>query len=564
MKSKAILKDISDRLLVLRQGGIPLPLDKSEDATLNDLIDHFNALANHITNHITHCSADNQAELQALFTQSADPMMTLAPPKWMFTGCNPSALRLFEVRDENEFVKLGPWDLSPELQSDGRPSAEKAPEVIMQAMKTGSHFFEWDHKAITGRVIHCTVLLSRIDIDGESYLQATVRDVSTEKQKERELKVALQDLKISENHLRSVLGSVQHGVWGLNLKGEVTFVNPVAVQLLGFESESELIGKKMHALVHHSHADGSPYLETECRMYDSLLNGTKHRVSEDVLWKKNGIAFPVSYYSAPVMIGDQCAGAVVSFEDLTGTKELENALKLEQAKSIKNSKLASLGEMSAGIAHEINNPLAIIAGSVGLLEKLASQPEKLASKIQAIKSSCERISRIVKGLRKFSRTGDKTDLKNHELSKIVKEVLILTEAKSKRHSTPVSVDYRSNAQILCDEVEIEQVLVNLINNAIDAVKPRSEKWVKVELFDEGASVVLRVTDSGLGIPESVRNKLFEPFFTTKIVGEGTGLGLSISKGILDEHKATISVRVESPHTCFEIRFLRSVDSKCAA
>ena len=120
--------------------------------------------------------------------------------------------------------------------------------------------------------------------------------------------------------------------------------------------------------------------------------------------------------------------------------------------------------------------------------------------------------------------------------------------------------------MICDEVEIEQVLVNLINNAIDAVKMRPERWVKVALFDDANSVVLRVTDSGSGIPENVRDKLFEPFFTTKKVGEGTGLGLSITKGILDELRATISVVADSPNTCFEIRFpcveeRRSQDSR---
>jgi signal transduction histidine kinase len=103
-------------------------------------------------------------------------------------------------------------------------------------------------------------------------------------------------------------------------------------------------------------------------------------------------------------------------------------------------------------------------------------------------------------------------------------------------------------------VEIEQVVINLINNAIDAVKERAEKWVKVEVLDDDQSVVFRVTDSGLGISEAVQNKIFDPFFTTKPVGEGTGLGLSITKGILDQHKATIAIVPHVPNTCFEIRF----------
>lgn len=247
---------------------------------------------------------------------------------------------------------------------------------------------------------------------------------------------------------------------------------------------------------------------------------------------------------------DRNREALAEYERQSVQRELE----IERSKSIRNAKLASLGEMAAGIAHEINNPLAIISGSVGLLSKYSDDPKKIASKIETIKKSCDRITRIVFGLKKFSRSGDVANFKNYELSNIIDDVAFLVEAKAKRNSTPIIIDCQSRSQVFCDEVEIEQVLVNLINNAIDAVKKSPEKWVKVLLFNKDDKVVLRVIDSGQGIPEDVRNKLFEPFFTTKMVGEGTGLGLSITKGILDEHKATISVVVDSPNTCFEIKF----------
>ena len=250
-------------------------------------------------------------------------------------------------------------------------------------------------------------------------------------------------------------------------------------------------------------------------------------------------------------------------EDFTGEGEIIDLkdsfmaqykkLEIERSKSIHIGRLASLGEMSAGIAHEINNPLAIITGSADLLSKFSDNPEKLASKVALIKKSCDRISRIVRGLKKFSHSGDKGNIQNHGLCNILREAIIITEAKSKRHSVPIALDLKSYPVVSCDDVEMEQVLVNLIVNAIDAVKTRPEKWIKVTLFNEDQSVVLRVTDSGPGIPENVRNKIFQPFFTTKKIGEGTGLGLSITKGILDEHKATITVVADSPNTCFEIR-----------
>ncbi|MCX6125724.1 MAG: ATP-binding protein [Proteobacteria bacterium] len=248
------------------------------------------------------------------------------------------------------------------------------------------------------------------------------------------------------------------------------------------------------------------------------------------------------------------------------TKRVRGELELKAAnlRLIHSSKLASLGEMSAGVAHEINNPLAIILGSVGLLVKFKDNPEKFAAKIETIEKSCDRIARIVNGLRKFSRSGVQVQFAPHRLRDIVQEVTVLTEVKSRKLCTSVTLDGSTDGQILCDEVEIEQVLVNLISNAIDAVQGLPEKWVRVSIFEEGPSLVLRVTDSGLGISEKIRAKLFEPFFTTKIVGEGTGLGLSISKGILDEHRATIAVLADCPNTCFEVRFAKYEGVKNAA
>lgn len=236
--------------------------------------------------------------------------------------------------------------------------------------------------------------------------------------------------------------------------------------------------------------------------------------------------------------------------EVMAAKELE----LEKVKSMRNAKLASLGEMSAGIAHEINNPLAIIAGTVRILPKFASDIAQLQKRIETIEGATHRISKIVNSLRKFSRSDERSEFKIHDLCEIVKEALTLTEPNASRHSTIVTFTAASDCHIFCDDIEIEQVLINLINNAIDAVKPLKEKWIKIELTKKHNAIVLRVKDSGFGITPEIKEKLFNPFFTTKPPGEGTGLGLSIVKGILDDHQATIDVLPIKPNTCFEIRF----------
>jgi C4-dicarboxylate-specific signal transduction histidine kinase len=220
--------------------------------------------------------------------------------------------------------------------------------------------------------------------------------------------------------------------------------------------------------------------------------------------------------------------------------------------------------MSAGIAHEINNPLTIICGTVLTLPKFVNNPEQLAAKIESIQSASERIAKIVRSLRKFSRTSDKSDYKLHSLSVIVKEAVVLTDVRARPHSTKVEVDCQSECDVLCDEIEMEQVFINLINNAVDAVKVLSEKWVRLQIQEVGGCVVIRIRDSGPRISPEIQQKLFQPFFTTKEVGQGTGLGLSIVKGILDEHRATIELVADDPHTCFEIRFPKAEAKKDAA
>ncbi len=243
-------------------------------------------------------------------------------------------------------------------------------------------------------------------------------------------------------------------------------------------------------------------------------------------------------------------------ENISEQKRLQASVEYERSKSIQSAKLASLGEMSAGVAHEINNPLAIIMGSVAQLPKFANDPTKLTSKVATITKSCERISKIVNGLRKFARAAEKSTFEIHTLSLIAKEVMNLTEAKAKRHDVKVELMCNTKSKIKCNEVEIEQVLVNLINNSIDAIKETAERWVKIALNDEAEEVVIRIEDAGPGIPKEIAKKMFEPFFTTKKVGEGTGLGLSIVKGIIDDHKAKIRIVEEAPNTCFELRFNR--------
>jgi signal transduction histidine kinase len=245
-------------------------------------------------------------------------------------------------------------------------------------------------------------------------------------------------------------------------------------------------------------------------------------------------------------------------------KQLLESIKVAEAQLVHTSRLASLGEMSAGVAHEINNPLTIIAGSLRLLNLVKNDNEKFEKKIIAMEKACGRITKIVMGLKKFSHQNERGNYKTHILSKIISESIELSQNKAKQFRTEIIFESKNESLIDCDEMEIEQILVNLIHNAIDAIKELDERWVKIEIIETETEVALRVHDSGKGIPLSVQAKMFDPFFTTKGVGSGTGLGLSISKGIIEQHKGSIEVINNLPNTCFEVKFPKSTAGALAA
>jgi len=257
----------------------------------------------------------------------------------------------------------------------------------------------------------------------------------------------------------------------------------------------------------------------------------------------------------PILNSENKVNSVVgTIQDIS--EKLIQQKKIDQAQSLmaQSAKLASLGEMAAGVAHEINNPLAIIKANAQLLQNMNLDNPKIVHRIETVLKASSRIIKIVSGLRNFSRLDSGKVKKLIEFSEVLKEALSIVEVNSKFKGVQVLTDIQSGLMINCDPLEIEQVLINLLSNAVDAAMLNQDKWIKIELLALDQSALLRVIDSGLGISPEVEAKIFDPFFTTKPVGQGTGLGLSICKGILDNHQASLVLNRKFKNTCFEVKF----------
>ncbi len=244
-------------------------------------------------------------------------------------------------------------------------------------------------------------------------------------------------------------------------------------------------------------------------------------------------------------------------QDLVRRVEEEVAKRMEQQQLlIQKSKLESLGRLAAGIAHEINQPLAGI--SMGLdnmefkIEAGRAAPEYLTGKIANFRKDIERIQNIIQHVRLFSRDQATVILENVDVNEVCADALSMLETQYRRHDVQVILDLDEDAGFaLGNRYRLEQVVVNLLTNAKDAVDRKAEregelsfeKQIRISTRRRNGEILLTVMDNGVGIPEDAMDRLFEPFFTTKAPEQGTGLGLSISYGIVCEMKGDI--RVES-------------------
>ena len=236
---------------------------------------------------------------------------------------------------------------------------------------------------------------------------------------------------------------------------------------------------------------------------------------------------------------------------------LREDLGKQKAVAINSARLASLGEMAGGIAHEINNPLAIVVGNIHIVEKLLRQEniekDKILGAIAKIVHTTDRIAGIVSALKTYSRNGNHDPLRPRGLKQIVEEALSLCTQKYAVSGISLTCDnIPQEVQLNCRPSEISQVLLSLLNNAFDAVEHLKEKWVRLSCHLGGKHILIKIEDSGAGVPPDDVERIFEPFFSTKEVGEGTGLGLPIARNIIEAHGGVFFLDHKVDHTSFVI------------
>lgn len=286
----------------------------------------------------------------------------------------------------------------------------------------------------------------------------------------------------------------------------------------------------------------------------AALKGISQTFERAIPTPSGEVKYTLANY-VPDIVNGKVQGFFVIVTDIASVKELEAKNREIEAKLVANSKMSSLGEMASGIAHEINNPLTIIYGNSCRLESSLKNNNfdllKAKELIKEISEMSLRIEKIVDSLRMISRNNQKTHIEKESVSNIIKQTLTLCETRFKSEDIKLKQKNTDlDLKIKCQPVSVSQIILNILNNAYDAVSKCAIRWIQIEVIDSNDFIRIAISNSGPKISPKLNEKIFQPFFTTKPVGQGTGLGLSISKGLAESNGGSLYLNQYSKRTQF--------------
>jgi PAS domain S-box-containing protein len=360
----------------------------------------------------------------------------------------------------------------------------------------------------------------------------------TEEALTREARLSEAALRRTEDMARAVLESASEGIVLIDATGRITLVNAAAERMFDYP-RAELLGQSLEILlperIRHAHAHhrAGYFAEPRVRPMGIGLDLSGRR--------RDGTEFPVEISLSHVSAEGGVAIAFIT--DITERKRVEAQLQQQREVLYQNEKLAALGTMAAGIAHEMNNPLGIITTRIEVMLLDAEQqalPAQVLDDLQVLHRASQRVARIAAGLRSFARhsPGDRVPL---DLNAVVEESVQLLKKPLAADNVHVVVSLdRALPPILGDATTLHQVLMNLLTNAREAMPEGGQIRVETGPAERPGWIRLLVADTGTGIPAEEISKIFDPFFTTKRTG--TGLGLSVTYGIIQEHGGTVDVQ----------------------
>ncbi|MBE0416637.1 MAG: PAS domain S-box protein [Coriobacteriia bacterium] len=347
-----------------------------------------------------------------------------------------------------------------------------------------------------------------------------------------------------QDYTQSILRSITSGVLTVGPDGSITTANPAAERLLGM-SEYEMVPKSIGALFRDDGGLGGDVRK--------VLSGRIPLTLREVrMITDAGHEIHVQASTSRMRaVGGRILGAVVTIEDVSEVKALTEQL-------IRADRLAAMGELTAGVAHEVRNPLGVIRASVQLLEDSECDAARIHEAGKVIKQEIDRLDKVIKALLDFGRPSKPTMMLT-EVPSVLADVVLFTSRFAGQSDVTISEHYAPDLpRVMADPDQLKQVFLNLVTNAVQSME-ESGGTIDISASEQGDFVVITVSDTGPGIPREEIGKVFDPFYSTR--DAGTGLGLTIVHRIIDEHDGHIEVESSPEGTTFRLSLPMAIDDE---
>jgi PAS domain S-box-containing protein len=466
---------------------------------------------------------ESEQRLATMLAYAPDAIVLLDLETLHFIEANERAVQLFGL-DRASLLEVGPVELSPEYQADGRRSSEAAREKLEEAIAGGAPVFEWLHVNAAGDRIPCEVHLVRMPDSTRRLVRGSINDISVRKRLEDERERL-------NSRWRLLLESAGPGIYGTDTRGRCIFMNRSGEALIGYTAE-EVLGRDMHELIHHTRSDGTPYSSDDCPIFRAFKTGQPCRREGEVLWRRDGSSFPSEYAAYPIVSGGVIEGAVVTFSDIS--ERLRAQDELRELKDAAETANRAKSEFLAAMSHELRTPLHSVLGHAQLLRRQEGLLGGQVKALSVIQQSGEHLLGLIDEILDMAKiehgtldiVDDPFDL--HRLLETIAAIMrVRAEAKGLAFTTTESAQLP--AAVHGDERRLRQVLTNLLDNAIKYTRSGT---VALQVAPHEGRIRFVVEDTGIGIEPAHLSEIFNLFHQVRdpsVAVDGTGLGLAISR-----------------------------------